>query len=106
MDVDSQLELIVCSHIPSRLRQEYTRFELTAKDLITLTQRPSAQRSKCKKKKLVTSHNQCSLSDCFNPPSQNEIDEGYVYGRYYFFIVDMNHVRLLQIILLNNVFLT
>ena len=37
VDVDSQLELIVCSQVPSHLRMENTRFELTAKDLVTLS---------------------------------------------------------------------
>ena len=37
VDVDSQLEVIVCSQAPSHLRIENTRFELTAKDLVTPT---------------------------------------------------------------------
>ena len=37
MDIDSQLELIICSQTPSHLREEYTRFELTAEDLKSLT---------------------------------------------------------------------
>ena len=93
MDVDSQLELIVCSQTPSHLREEDTRFELTAKNLVTPTQGSNAQHSKDKGRKLVSSHTQCSLEDSFNPPSQAEIDEGYVYGRDFSFIVDMNHVR-------------
>jgi hypothetical protein len=66
---------------------------LIAEDLVTPTQGPSAQRSKGKGRKLVTSHNQCSSEESFNPPSQDEIDEGYVYGRNFSFIKDMNHVR-------------
>ena len=42
---------------------------------------------------MESSHNQYSLEESFNPPSQDEIDEGYVYGRDFSFKVDMNHVR-------------
>ena len=42
---------------------------------------------------MVSSHNQYSLEESFNSPSQDEIDEGYVYGRDFSFKVDMNHVR-------------
>ena len=48
MNVDSQLELIVCSQTPSHLREENTIFELTGEDLVTTTQGPSAQCSKGK----------------------------------------------------------
>ena len=41
----------------------------------------------------MTSQTQCSLEDSLNPPSQDEIDEGYVYGRDFSLIVDINHVR-------------
>ena len=41
----------------------------------------------------MTSQNQCSLKNSFNSPSQYEIEEGYIYERNYFFIVDTNHVR-------------
>ena len=66
---------------------------MTAEDLVTPTQGPSVHRSKGKGRKLVTSQTQCSLEDSFNLPSHDGIDEGYVYGRDFSFIVDMNHVR-------------
>ena len=66
---------------------------MTVVDLETLTQAPSAQRSKGIGRKLLTSQNQCSLKNSFNPPSQDEIDEIYVYGRNFSFIVDMNQVK-------------
>ena len=69
MNVDSQLELIVCSQTSPHLKKKNTKFELTAEYLITPTQGPSAQRSKGKGEKLVTSHNQCSLEESFNSPS-------------------------------------
>ena len=47
-DVHSQLELIVCFHVPSHLQEGDTRFELIAKYLVTPIQEPSAQRSKDK----------------------------------------------------------
>ena len=61
--------------------------------MITPTEEQSAQRSKGKKRKLVSSQNQCFLEESFNPPTQDEIDEGYVFGRDFSFVVDMNHVR-------------
>ena len=66
---------------------------MTAKDLVTPTQEPSTQCSNGKGRKLVSSQNQYSLEESFNPPSQDEIDEGYVYGRGFSFIEDMNHAR-------------
>ena len=93
LDVDSQLPLIVCSQTPSYLREGDTTFELTAEDLVTPTQEQTAQRPKNKGRKLVSSQNQCSLEESFNPPTQDEIDEGYVFGRDFSFVVDMNHVR-------------
>ena len=66
---------------------------MTAEDLVTPTQEQTAQRSKVKGRKLVNSQNQCSLEESFNPPTQDEIDEGYVFGRDFSFVVDMNHVR-------------
>ena len=42
VNVDSQLELIVCSQAPSHLLEGDTRFKLTAEDLVTPTQEPSA----------------------------------------------------------------
>ena len=41
----------------------------------------------------MSSQNQCSLEESFNPPTQDEIDEGYVFGRDFSFVVDMNHVK-------------
>ena len=93
VNVDSQLQLIVCSQTPSHLREEDTRFELTAEDLVTPTQEPSAQRSKGKGRKLVSSQDRYSLKESFNPPSQDEIDKGYVYEKKICFKVDMNHVK-------------
>ena len=93
VNVDSQLQLIVCSQTPSHLREEDTRFELTIEDLITPTQDPSAQHLKGKGRKLVSSQNQYSLEESFNPPSQDEIDEGNVYGRDFSFKVNMNRIR-------------
>ena len=93
MDVNSQLELIIYSQTHSHLQEEDIKFELTTEDLVTPTQKPSAQRFKGKGSKLVTFKNQCFLEEFFNPPSQDEIDERYVYGRIFSFIVDMNHVR-------------
>ena len=66
---------------------------MTAEDLVTPTEEPNAQRSKCKKKNLLSSQNQCYLEESFNLPGQNEIDEGYVYGRDFSFIIDMNSIR-------------
>ena len=66
---------------------------MTTEDLVTPTQEPSAQRSKSKERKLVSSQNHYSLEESFNPPSQHEIDEGYVHERDFSFIVDMNHER-------------
>jgi hypothetical protein len=77
---------------PSHLRKGDTRFELTTEDLVTPTQGPSAP-SKGKGRKLVSSQNQSSSEESFNLPSQDKIDEGYVFGRDFSFIVDMNHVR-------------
>ena len=61
--------------------------------MVTPTQEQSGQRSEGKGRKLVSSQKQCSLEESFNPPSQDEIDEGYVFGRDFFFVVDMNHLR-------------
>ena len=93
VDVYSQLQFIICSHAASYLREGNIAFELITEDLITPTQEQSTQRSKDKGRKLVSSQNQCSLEESFNPLSQDEIDEGYVLGRYFSFIVDMNHVK-------------
>ena len=41
---------------------------------------------------MVSFQNQCYLEESYNHLSQDEIDEGYVYGKE-FFIVDVNHVR-------------
>jgi hypothetical protein len=57
VDVDSQLEFIVCSQTPSHLQEGDARFELTAEYLGTSTQGPSVQRSKGKGRELMTSHN-------------------------------------------------
>ena len=84
MDVDSQLELIVYSQTP-HLQKEDPKFELTTEYLIIPTQGPNAQRSKGKGEKLVTSQNQCSLDEYFNFLSQDEIEEGYLYERIFFY---------------------
>ena len=65
---------------------------MTAKDLITPTQEPSAQRLNGKGRKLVSFQNRYYLEESFNPPSQDEI-KGYVCERDFSFKMDMNHVR-------------
>ena len=50
VNVDLQLELIVCSQTPSHFQEGDTRFKLIAKDLVTATQDTSVQRLKGKRK--------------------------------------------------------